>query len=46
MCLHHTPDKGDTDEVAVQLATFWGAFSLDKYEGGITQVTSDHKADE
>ncbi|SCO88889.1 related to nitrate assimilation regulatory protein nirA [Fusarium oxysporum] len=29
MGLHRTPDKGDTDELAVQLATFWGAFSLD-----------------
>ncbi|KAL6917071.1 hypothetical protein FSST1_008566 [Fusarium sambucinum] len=29
MGLHHTPDKGDQDESAVQLATFWGAFSLE-----------------
>jgi hypothetical protein len=30
MGLHRTPDKGDKEELAVQLATFWGAFSLDK----------------
>jgi hypothetical protein len=30
MCLHRTADKGDKEELAVQLATFWGAFSLDK----------------
>ncbi|RBA11005.1 hypothetical protein FPRO05_14311 [Fusarium proliferatum] len=27
--LHHAHDGGDQDELAVQLATFWGAFSLD-----------------
>jgi hypothetical protein len=30
MGLHRTPDKGDKEELVVQLATFWGAFSLDK----------------
>uniref|UniRef100_A0A0D2YF37 Xylanolytic transcriptional activator regulatory domain-containing protein n=1 Tax=Fusarium oxysporum (strain Fo5176) TaxID=660025 RepID=A0A0D2YF37_FUSOF len=30
MGLHCTPDSGDQEELAVQLATFWGAFSLDK----------------
>jgi hypothetical protein len=30
MGLHRTPDNGDKEELAVQLATFWGAFSLDK----------------
>ncbi|CEI70926.1 hypothetical protein FVEN_g9698 [Fusarium venenatum] len=29
MGLHHTHDEGDKDELAVQLATFWGAFLLD-----------------
>jgi hypothetical protein len=29
MGLHRTPDKGDKEELAVRLATFWGAFSLD-----------------
>lgn len=30
MGLHRTHDEGDEGEVAVQLATFWGAFSLDQ----------------
>jgi hypothetical protein len=30
MGLDRTPDKGDKEELTVQLATFWGAFSLDK----------------
>jgi hypothetical protein len=30
MGLHHTHDEGDPDKLAVQLATFWGAFSLDQ----------------
>lgn len=30
MGLHHTPDTGDLDELAVQSATFWGAFALDQ----------------
>jgi hypothetical protein len=30
MGLHHAPDEGDQDERAVQLATFWGAFSLEQ----------------
>ncbi|EXK25618.1 hypothetical protein FOMG_17719 [Fusarium oxysporum f. sp. melonis 26406] len=29
MGLHRVHDEGDQDELAVQLATFWGAFSLD-----------------
>ncbi|KAG7435385.1 Nitrogen assimilation transcription factor nit-4 [Fusarium oxysporum f. sp. raphani] len=29
MGLHRTHDEGDQDELAVRLATFWGAFSLD-----------------
>jgi len=29
MGLHHAHNEGDQDELAVQLATFWGAFSLD-----------------
>ncbi|EXL66302.1 hypothetical protein FOPG_17518 [Fusarium oxysporum f. sp. conglutinans race 2 54008] len=29
MGLHHAHGEGDQDELAVQLATFWGAFSLD-----------------
>jgi hypothetical protein len=30
MGLHHTDVEGDKDELAVRLATFWGAFSLDQ----------------
>jgi hypothetical protein len=30
MGLHRAHDEGDQDELAVQLATFWGAFSLDQ----------------
>lgn len=30
MDLHHTVNEGDQDELAVKLATFWGAFSLDQ----------------
>jgi hypothetical protein len=30
MGLHRTHDEGGQDELAVQLATFWGAFSLDQ----------------
>lgn len=29
MGLHRLPDDGDEDELAVQAATFWGAFALD-----------------
>jgi hypothetical protein len=29
MGLHRLPDNGDEDELAVQAATFWGAFALD-----------------
>ncbi|KAI9163724.1 Nitrogen assimilation transcription factor nit-4 [Paramyrothecium foliicola] len=29
MGLHHIHDEGDEDELAVQSATFWGAFALD-----------------
>lgn len=31
MGLQHTSDNGDEDELAVQSATFWGAFALDQY---------------
>jgi Fungal specific transcription factor domain len=31
MGLHHIHDEGDEDELAVQAATFWGAFALDQY---------------
>jgi hypothetical protein len=30
MGLHHIHDEGDEDELAVQSATFWGAFALDQ----------------
>lgn len=30
MGLHQTPEHGDLDEMAVQSATFWGAFALDQ----------------
>ncbi|KAL5603955.1 hypothetical protein FOVSG1_006705 [Fusarium oxysporum f. sp. vasinfectum] len=36
MCLHRTPDKEDKDELDVQLATFWGAFSLDNASSLVT----------
>jgi len=36
MGLHRTHDNGDTDELAVQLATFWGAFSLDNASSLVT----------
>lgn len=31
MGLHRIMDEGDEDELAVQSATFWGAFALDQY---------------
>jgi hypothetical protein len=31
MGLHRIHDEGDEDELAVQSATFWGAFALDQY---------------
>jgi hypothetical protein len=31
MGLHRLHDRGDEDELAVQAATFWGAFALDQY---------------
>jgi hypothetical protein len=31
MGLHRIMDEGDEDELAVQAATFWGAFALDQY---------------
>ncbi|PHH72150.1 hypothetical protein CDD82_6144 [Ophiocordyceps australis] len=31
MGLHRPPSAGDEDELAVQAATFWGAFSLDHF---------------
>ncbi|KAF5721924.1 nitrogen assimilation transcription factor nirA [Fusarium mundagurra] len=36
MGLHRTPDKGDKEELVVQLATFWGAFSLDNASSLVT----------
>ncbi|KAF6515171.1 hypothetical protein HZS61_005077 [Fusarium oxysporum f. sp. conglutinans] len=36
MGLHRTPDNGDQEELAVQLATFWGAFSLDNVSSLVT----------
>ncbi|KAI3571833.1 fungal-specific transcription factor domain-containing protein [Fusarium oxysporum f. sp. albedinis] len=36
MGLHRTPDNGDKEELAVQLATFWGAFSLDNSSSLVT----------
>ncbi|KAF6515275.1 hypothetical protein HZS61_005181 [Fusarium oxysporum f. sp. conglutinans] len=36
MGLHRTPDNGDKEELAVQLATFWGAFSLDNASSLVT----------
>ncbi|QPC59847.1 hypothetical protein HYE67_002078 [Fusarium culmorum] len=39
MALHRTHDEGDKDELAVQLATFWGAFSLDKRHSGFLTRT-------
>ncbi|KAJ3525290.1 hypothetical protein NM208_g11701 [Fusarium decemcellulare] len=34
MGLHRIMDDGDEDEVAVQSATFWGAFALDQIDNG------------
>ncbi|KAF5239891.1 hypothetical protein FANTH_9773 [Fusarium anthophilum] len=36
MGLHRGPDNGDQEELAVQLATFWGAFSLDNASSLVT----------
>ncbi|KAI7759094.1 hypothetical protein LZL87_013947 [Fusarium oxysporum] len=36
MGLHRTPNKGDKEELVVQLATFWGAFSLDNASSLVT----------
>ncbi|KAK7582933.1 hypothetical protein V3481_012228 [Fusarium oxysporum f. sp. vasinfectum] len=36
MGLHRSPDNGDKEELAVQLATFWGAFSLDNTSSLVT----------
>ncbi|KAF5697412.1 nitrogen assimilation transcription factor nirA [Fusarium mundagurra] len=38
MCLHRTPDKEDKDELDVQLATFWGAFSLNNASSLVTDI--------
>lgn len=40
MGLHRIMDEGDEDELAVQAATFWGAFALDQYVSVVPRTNS------
>jgi hypothetical protein len=45
MGLHRISDEGDEDELAVQAATFWGAFALDQYVLIVSLTISSQAAD-